>query len=51
MVVWCWVEGWSVEVVVVVVIVVVMMVSSHGQDNDIYTLSLFGTPAETAFNE
>lgn len=37
--------------VMVVMIVVVILVSFHGQDNDIYTLSLFGTPAETAFNE
>jgi hypothetical protein len=51
MVVWCWAEGWSEEVVVVVMRVVVMMISFHGQDVDIYTLLLFGTPAETAFNE
>jgi hypothetical protein len=41
----------NVKVLVVVMRVVVMMVSFHGQDDDIYTLSLFGTPAETAFNE
>jgi hypothetical protein len=45
------VEDRSVEVVVVVMRVVVMMISFHGQDEDIYTLSLFGTPAETTFNE
>jgi hypothetical protein len=50
----CDVKVGSVKVFVVVMRVmrvVVMMISFHGQDNDIYTLSLFGTPAETAFNE
>jgi len=42
----------SVKVVVVVMRVVVMMIIPfHGQDEYIYTFSLFGTPAETAFSE
>jgi hypothetical protein len=40
-----------VKVFVVVMREAVMMFPLHGQDDDIYTLSLFGTPAETAFNE
>jgi hypothetical protein len=53
----CDVKVGSVKVSVVVMRVmrvmrvVVMMISFHGQDDDIYTFSLFGTPAETAFNE